>query len=254
MLVILLILGILASYGDAGAAIYKYKDANGTVLFTDSPVLSKKLLKTYTYAHPKKTSVKHKYTAAAKSPRPQPQFCSTGQPQSSGNGTDLESIIARKAAKYNIDPHLVKAVIKNESAFNSKAISSKGAMGLMQLMPETASSLGVYDAFDPAENIDGGAHYLSGLIDKFGSVPLALAAYNAGPTCVQKKGGIPPYRETEFYVQKVLADYNGKDIPANLRVKINGRKAAVTRKTTMIYKIVMHDGTVLYTNDIPSGL
>ncbi len=253
MLVILLIMAILASYGDSEAAIYKYKDANGAILFTDSPVYAKRPMKTYKTPAYRKARYKPRYIAAPRAATQRQQVCQAGGTKSLP-GTSLDSIINRKAAKYNVDPHLVKAVIKNESAFNDRAVSAKGAMGLMQLMPQTANSMGVYDAFDPAENIDGGTHYLSGLLNKFGSVSLALAAYNAGPSCVQKLGGVPPYRETEYYVQKVLSDYRGGTYyPATYRTRINGHKAIATRKTTMIYKIKMKDGTVLYTNDFPSG-
>lgn len=119
-------------------------------------------------------------------------------------GVDLESLIAGVAQSQGVEPSLLKAIVSAESNFNTKAVSSKGAMGLMQLMPETANSLGVANPFDAEENLTGGAKYFNQLISQFGSLPLALAAYNAGPSAVQQHGGIPPFQETQDYVQKVL--------------------------------------------------
>jgi soluble lytic murein transglycosylase len=112
------------------------------------------------------------------------------------------------AKEANLDPRLVRAIIYVESAENPKAVSSKGAMGLMQLMPATAKSLGVKEPFHPNQNVKGGVRYFSKLMDKFdGNVRLALAAYNAGPGAVEKYGGIPPYPETRDYVRKVMEVY-----------------------------------------------
>lgn len=117
-------------------------------------------------------------------------------------------LVDANASRWNVDPALVNAVIANESGFNPQATSRVGAMGLMQLMPGTAASLGVTDAYDPAQNIAGGVRYLRGLLDRFnGDVTLAVAAYNAGPGVVEKYGGIPPYRETQRYVAAVLDSY-----------------------------------------------
>ena len=112
--------------------------------------------------------------------------------------------IAAAAADYGVDGSLLRAVIHAESAFNPMAMSAKGAQGLMQLMPGTADDLGVADAFDAAQNIRGGARYLAQLLKSFnGDAQLATAAYNAGPGAVQKYGGVPPYDETQVYVQRV---------------------------------------------------
>jgi soluble lytic murein transglycosylase-like protein len=117
-------------------------------------------------------------------------------------------IITDAARRCQMDPLLVRAVIGQESGFQANAISKTGAQGLMQLMPDTARSLGVHDAFDPKQNIEGGATLLRQLMDRYhGKLDLALAAYNAGPGAVDKYGGVPPYPETQAYVRNVMATY-----------------------------------------------
>lgn len=118
---------------------------------------------------------------------------------------DFNEIIDITSKKYNISSSIIKAVIKAESNFNPRVVSSAGAMGLMQLMPDTARALGVNDTFDPVENIEGGVKYLKDMLNKFGgNLELALAAYNAGPGNVVKYGGIPPFKETQNYVAKIM--------------------------------------------------
>lgn len=123
---------------------------------------------------------------------------------------DLLPLIERHAFARGLDPHLVRAVVQAESGYNPYAVSMKGAQGLMQLMPETAAELSVEDPFDPADNLRGGTEYLYRMIQRFdGRIELALAAYNAGPSAVERHGGVPPYRETRDYVARVLALWNG---------------------------------------------
>jgi soluble lytic murein transglycosylase-like protein len=125
----------------------------------------------------------------------------------SGSG-DLRELATAAARRHRLDPSLVLAVIAVESAFRPEAVSPKGALGLMQLMPATAASLGVKDAFDPVENLDGGARHLGSLLTLFGGdLQRALAAYNAGSGAVGRYNGVPPYRETRAYVKKVLERY-----------------------------------------------
>lgn len=120
------------------------------------------------------------------------------------NKTAYASHINSAAQRYNVEPALVRAVIHAESAFNPKARSKAGAQGLMQLMPMTAKELGVQNSFNPKQNINGGVKYLAQLLKQFnGSIHLATAAYNAGPGAVKKYNGIPPYEETEVYVERV---------------------------------------------------
>jgi soluble lytic murein transglycosylase-like protein len=124
-----------------------------------------------------------------------------------GGSAPYRELIQQAAARHGVDPALVRAVVSTESGGNPSATSPAGAMGLMQLMPGTARSLGVSNAYDPKENIEGGTKYLASLTQKFG-LEKGLAAYNAGPGTVSRFGGIPPYRETQNYVSQVLKRYN----------------------------------------------
>ena len=159
-------------------------------------------------------------------------------------GTRWGQEIQEIAARHGVDPALVHAVIRAESAFNPWAVSRKGAQGLMQLMPRTASALGVRDSFNPRENIEGGVRHLRYLLDRYpGNVSLALAAYNAGEGAVDYYGGIPPYPETQQYVQKIL-QRGGGGAPS-----VRWPSAPVQA----IYRYEDSDGTVTFSNIRPSN-
>jgi len=144
----------------------------------------------------------------------------------------LGKIINKYASQQGIDPRLVQTVIRHESGFDPVAVSPKGAMGLMQLMPETAASLGVEDPFDVEQNIKGGIRFLKICLNRFEqNLPLALAAYNAGPGRVVEHQGMPPFKETQDYVKKVVQDYSGQSLdPA--QIKLQPAAAAVPAVTT----------------------
>jgi hypothetical protein len=138
---------------------------------------------------------------------------------------DLSTVVNQASGRYRLDPDLVNSVIKAESGFNARAVSPKGAQGLMQLMPGTASQLGVPNAFDPAANVEGGTRYLRELLERYNfDVVKALAAYNAGPQRVEQFGGVPPYYETRAYVARIVKDFNRK--------KIAQQKASASRNGT----------------------
>jgi soluble lytic murein transglycosylase-like protein len=131
-----------------------------------------------------------------------------GAPPMAANGADYESLIRSASDRHSIDADLVRAVIKAESGFNSNARSRKGAMGLMQLMPDTARLYNIANAYDPVDNIEGGVRHLRMLLERYrGDLRLSLAAYNAGSGAVEKYGGIPPFAETREYVRRVLRFY-----------------------------------------------
>lgn len=132
------------------------------------------------------------------------------------SGASIQDFVNAASQRHGIDADLIDSVIRAESGFNPKAVSRKGAQGLMQLMPSTASKLGVADSLDPAANVEGGTHYLRDLLQRYDNDLIkALAAYNAGPERVQKYRGIPPYRETHAYVARVIADFNRKKVAQN---------------------------------------
>jgi soluble lytic murein transglycosylase-like protein len=147
---------------------------------------------------------------------------------------DLDELIEEAAAAHGISAHLVRAVVEAESGFDPCAVSPAGAQGLMQLMPDTATLMGVSDPLDPRQNVFGGAKYLSQLLDRFdGNVALALAGYNAGPTKVARHGGIPPFRETRGYVTKIrdlLAETTGALFPLPRPAVARSARTATVRR------------------------
>lgn len=222
-----LIVFMLIFCASAEADIYKYVDDEGVVHFTDAPIgkHNQKILKERLK---QKTSDFH-YEKSANVQKIKISY------------TAYTEIVEKKAKEHSLDPALVNAVIKTESNWNKHAISRKGAVGLMQLMPSTAEMLKVKNLFDAEANIDGGTRYLKYLIERFnGNLTLALAAYNAGPNKVDQYGGIPPISETKKYVKKVLGLYNGNPYIYYNDVE-KGRKEP-------IYKILASDGTILFTN------
>ena len=169
--------------GPASAAtLYRYTDERGVIHFTN-------------------VSYDHRYTIV----RPPGGFAWEAVTRSEGRRFDV--LIRDAAAEAGVPAEIVKAVIHAESAFNADAVSRAGAMGLMQLMPETARELGVRDPFRADENVQGGARYLRHLYDRYGGWTHALAAYNAGPTAVDRYQGVPPYGETQRYVRRVMSYY-----------------------------------------------
>src|SRR5688500_11367239 len=175
---------VLACPVQASAQIYAWRDINGTLVLSDRKLVDG----AETYAVPDAPAIR------------------ATRPVGSGQARDrFEPLVQEYSTRQALRPDLVRAVIQVESGFNPRARSPKGAMGLMQLMPDTARELGVADPYDPADNIRGGTLYLRRLLDRFdGDEELALAAYNAGPGAVDKYGRqVPPYQETREYVKKV---------------------------------------------------
>jgi len=216
--IVLIFLLILAS--SASADIYKYVDENGVICYTDAP-FGKKTEKV----------LKQKTQSVIKPP--QQVF-----------NNDYSHYVQKAALKYEIEPELIHAVIRTESNGNCRAVSKKGAMGLMQLMPSTASDMNVGDPFNPEQNIEGGTKYLRYLIEKFnGNLTLAIAAYNSGPKTVERYGNIPPITETRQYVDKVFALYNGKKT-----YPVAAPAPEYKEMPAPIIKVVLEDGTILFTN------
>jgi membrane-bound lytic murein transglycosylase B len=191
-----------------------------------------------------------------------PGTTATGTTLGGGAPSQYDAQITAAATKYGIDPALLKGLIRQESNFDASARSGAGAQGLTQLMPGTAASLGV-DPADPAQAIDGGAKYLKQQLDRFGGdASKALAAYNAGPGAVAKYGGIPPYAETQDYVQKVLgfaAEYRGSAATATAALPV--ATTAVPATTTpvsaaslMSTSALLSDPTTADSSSSSSGL
>ena len=156
-------------------------------------------------------------------------------PQENTNAVDLNQVIAAASGRYRLDPDLVNSVIRAESGFNVRAVSRKGAQGLMQLMPGTASTLGVPNAFDPEANVEGGTRYLRELLERYNfDLVKALAAYNAGPQRVEQYGGVPPYYETRAYVARIVRDFNRKKAAAKSAAMRPGALPKRTKKSNTV--------------------
>jgi membrane-bound lytic murein transglycosylase MltF len=145
---------------------------------------------------------------------------------------NLDEVVSSISSQHHLDPDLVNSVIRAESGFNPRAVSPKGAQGLMQLMPKTASQLGVPNPFDPQSNVEGGARYLRELLERYNfDLVKALAAYNAGPQRVEQYRGVPPYYETRAYVARIVRDFNRKKIAEeNLSRKTTTQKGQVAQQ------------------------
>ncbi|CAN2047520.1 Bifunctional muramidase/lytic transglycosylase CwlQ [Candidatus Magnetomoraceae bacterium gMMP-1] len=177
---------ILSAFQINSADIYYYKDKDGVIHFTNVPDSSEYSLFIRGSVKRNKISSSHKKYSTKK----------------------YDRHIYTASRKYGVEFPLIKAVIRAESAFNPVAVSPKGARGLMQIMPQNFSSLGVYNPFDPKQNIMGGTRYLKKMLNRFGKLSLALAAYNAGPTLVASNNRIPHIKETQNYVKRVMRFYN----------------------------------------------
>ncbi|MGI9592779.1 MAG: lytic transglycosylase domain-containing protein [Myxococcota bacterium] len=185
---LLLVAALLLGFppGLASAQIFTYTDENGVVHFTNRP------------RDGRYRPLERDHSLPQKGRRAPQQW-------------QYDGLIGSTAARLDVQPALVKAVIAAESNFDPGAVSHKGAQGLMQLMPATAAAMGVEDPMYPPDNVMGGTRYLRHMIDRYGDLERALAAYNAGPEAVDRYGGIPPYAETQAYVRRVLTYYRTYD-------------------------------------------
>ncbi len=200
---------LLALYGVAAAKVCKWIDKDGTLWFV-----------------------------SCKANTPQRRILRA--PSGKDVPPEIDAVIERVAKEENMDPDLIRAVVAVESDFNPKAVSSSGAMGLMQLMPQTAAIYNVEDPWDPYQNVKAGTRYLKHLLKQYNNdLRLALAAYNAGPTTVNNYGGVPPYSSTKRYISKVMSRYPSKNVSA---------EPVLARRERGIRRVVLPDGSVLYTN------
>ncbi|MGH7266876.1 MAG: lytic transglycosylase domain-containing protein [Candidatus Rokuibacteriota bacterium] len=224
-------LGVLAGLlgaAPAGAGAFRYEDKAGIVHYTNVP------------ADPRY----RKLPGFADAPRPRGGVASARPAPRWPASVPFAKLIRATADRYHVDPRLVEAVVVVESAGNPRAVSRKGARGLMQLMPQRAALLGVKNAFDPEQNVDGGVRHLRDLLRRFdGDVILAVAAYNAGEEAVRIHQGVPPFPETQEYVRRIRGLYFGMEGP--------GTPWVINRTPQQVYRKVATDGSVTYTNVPP---
>jgi soluble lytic murein transglycosylase-like protein len=221
--------------GQAGAEVYMFRDPRGVIFFTDHKPdsrLNLTLLKKYEFP-------REKGARAEKTLFPE----------------GYDSYITEASSRYGLDRRLIKSVIQVESGFKKLAVSRKGARGLMQLMPETAKRMGVRNSFDAEQNIRGGSAYLRDMLDTFnGNVRLALAAYNAGPEAVKRYNGIPPYKETREYVDRVMSTYSAVAGRIGMSEVVASSSADnyVKPRKAVFYTYLNSDGAIVFT-DSPNG-
>src|SRR5262245_62016774 len=216
---------LIAVAGPAGAgAMYQFQDSEGVVHYTNVP------------SDPR-------YNFVRRDPEPATARPATEDSAGASRGLRTFAHLIRTAAdRYGVDSRLVEAIVQTESAGNPTAVSPKGARGLMQLMPERASELGVRNAFDPQQNVDGGVRHMRDLLQRFGGdVTLALAAYNAGEAAVRAYGGVPPFPETREYVRRIRAMYDAG-------VATTAKAVALVTPPQRVYTTVAEDGTITFTN------
>lgn len=189
---------MLANSTQAAPPVFSQRDANGRIIFSDAPVINGELTRT-------------SYQAEYGRPVASSSCRGLGPVEMALRAKAFDKTIEAASKTHNVDADLIRAVAQVESCFDSNAVSRVGAQGIMQLMPATAAELGVFDSFNATQNINGGANYLAKMLNRFNQNHLyALAAYNAGPGAVEKHHGIPPFPETQAYVDKVLDLYTPK--------------------------------------------
>ncbi len=220
-------------YHSAHADIYQYTDEEGVVHFTNVNVVKGKKCRRHSESGGTSTNINQ-----VRRQRPSPPATASAVTSTNVPSAYLESINTA-CDRHGVDPALVHAIMKVESDFNPMAISRKGAMGLMQLMPQTAVDMNVRNTFNPDENIDGGVKYMRYLLDRYeGNVSLALAAYNSGENAVKRWGTIPPFPETQNYVQRIMKLYNG-----------SGSGSTVARPRYTVYMGYGEDGAIVVTDN-----
>jgi len=220
--------GLLGTAGQSAAQIATVTNADGRRLFVNAepPALVK--------------LARAKQRAAIYLPG-EISFTGRNHPAMNVDRDGVEALVREAAERHHVDPALVRAVIETESNWNPGAMSRKGAMGLMQLIPTTAQRFGAYDAFNPKQNVDAGVRYLKTLLERFnGNLDLALAAYNAGEGAVDRAHGIPSYRETRNYVQRVQDAYYRPG---------SGRLENMYERANPIHREVDANGRIIFSNE-----